>query len=210
MLAVGDSSPGIASAMRPPRCAIARSTSCATTTAITTVAMAVMALRLSVQNEAATMGREAIARPRLRALGEALGEARAAALRDAVLALVASRMLVWVVAVVAAAVAPPADGASALAFDRPDLTHPFGPALDALFAPLARWDSVWYLDVARSGYGGDDGVDVSIAEIDKDGVRLVAGTWARTADERGPIAAGLRASCLERLTSAGLSSAPAE
>jgi small-conductance mechanosensitive channel len=56
---------------------------------------------------------------------------------------------------------------------------------------------------------GDD-VDVSIAEIDKDAVRLVAGTWARKASERGPIAAGLRASCLERLRSAGLSSGVAE
>jgi small-conductance mechanosensitive channel len=56
----------------------------------------------------------------------------------------------------------------------------------------------------------DDDVDVSIAEIDKDGVRLVAGTWARSAAERGPLAAGLRASCLERLSSAGLSSAPPE
>lgn len=56
---------------------------------------------------------------------------------------------------------------------------------------------------------GED-VDVSIAEIDKDAVRLVAGTWARRASERGPIAAGLRASCLERLRSAGLSSAAAE
>jgi small-conductance mechanosensitive channel len=53
--------------------------------------------------------------------------------------------------------------------------------------------------------GGDD-VDVSVAEIDKDAIRLVAVTWARTAAERGPLAAGLRVSCLERLHSAGLSS----
>jgi small-conductance mechanosensitive channel len=66
-------------------------------------------------------------------------------------------------------------------------------------------DALRALSVLR----GDD-VDVSIAEIDKDGVRLVAGTWARKASERGPIAAGLRASCLERLRSAGLSSAVAE
>jgi len=66
-------------------------------------------------------------------------------------------------------------------------------------------DAIQALSVLR----GDD-VDVSIAEIDKDAVRLVAGTWARKASERGPIAAGLRASCLERLRSAGLSSAPAE
>jgi small-conductance mechanosensitive channel len=67
-------------------------------------------------------------------------------------------------------------------------------------------DAIEALGVLR----GDDDVDVSIAEIDKDGVRLVAGTWARNASERGPLAAGLRASCLERLSSAGLSSAPVE
>jgi small-conductance mechanosensitive channel len=53
--------------------------------------------------------------------------------------------------------------------------------------------------------GGDD-LDVSVAEIDKDAIRLVAVTWARTATERGQLAAGLRVSCLERLHSAGLSS----
>ena len=66
-------------------------------------------------------------------------------------------------------------------------------------------DALHALSVLR----GDE-VDVSIAEIDKDAVRLVAGTWARKASERGAIAAGLRASCLERLRSAGLSSAVAE
>ena len=39
-------------------------------------------------------------------------------------------------------------------FDAPALTHPFGAAGDALFAPLARWDSVWYLTIADSGYDG--------------------------------------------------------
>jgi small-conductance mechanosensitive channel len=53
--------------------------------------------------------------------------------------------------------------------------------------------------------GGDD-LDVSVAEIDKDAVRLAAVTWARTPAERGPLAAGLRVTCLERLRSAGLSS----
>src|SRR3954452_2307044 len=66
-------------------------------------------------------------------------------------------------------------------------------------------DAIKALSVLR-----DDEVDVSIAEIDKDGVRLVAGAWARSAEARGPLAAGLRASCLERLSSAGLSSVPAE
>src|SRR3954469_6289417 len=63
---------------------------------------------------------------------------------------------------------------------------------------------------ALAALRSDDDVEVSVAEIDKDGVRLVAGTWARDASERGAIAAGLRASCLERLHSAGLSSAVAE
>jgi small-conductance mechanosensitive channel len=67
-------------------------------------------------------------------------------------------------------------------------------------------DAIRAVSVLRS----DSDVDVTIAEIDKEGVRLVAGTWARNAAERGPIAAGLRASCLERLQSAGLSSVPAE
>jgi small-conductance mechanosensitive channel len=53
---------------------------------------------------------------------------------------------------------------------------------------------------------GEEDVDVSIAEIDKDAVRLVAGTWARSPSERGALAAGLRASCLERLHREGLSS----
>ena len=67
-------------------------------------------------------------------------------------------------------------------------------------------DAIRALSVLRA----DSDVDVSVAEIDKDAVRLVAGTWARNAAERGPIAAGLRASCLERLSSAGLSSPAAE
>jgi small-conductance mechanosensitive channel len=63
---------------------------------------------------------------------------------------------------------------------------------------------------AMAALRSDGDVDVSIAEIDKDAVRLLAGTWARDSSERGAIAAGLRASCLERLRSAGLSSVGAE
>jgi small-conductance mechanosensitive channel len=51
--------------------------------------------------------------------------------------------------------------------------------------------------------GGED-LDVSVAEIDKDAIRLVAVTWARTAAEQNALAAGLRVSCLERLHGAGL------
>jgi small-conductance mechanosensitive channel len=53
---------------------------------------------------------------------------------------------------------------------------------------------------------GDEDVEVTIAEIEKDGVRIVAATWAGSVAERGQLAAGLRVSCLERLRSAGLSS----
>jgi hypothetical protein len=39
-------------------------------------------------------------------------------------------------------------------FDAPALTHPFGGFGDTLLAPLARWDSVWYLTIADTGYEG--------------------------------------------------------
>jgi hypothetical protein len=77
-----------------------------------------------------------------------------AALRDVAVALVVSRLLVWVVAVVAAAVGQPDGGTAAQSFDVPGLTHPFVDPLDALFAPLARWDAVWYLGIAHGGYDG--------------------------------------------------------
>jgi small-conductance mechanosensitive channel len=53
----------------------------------------------------------------------------------------------------------------------------------------------------------DDDIDVQIAEIDKEGVRLEVGTWARTYQERGAVAAGLRAQCLEKIRDERLSSA---
>jgi small-conductance mechanosensitive channel len=56
--------------------------------------------------------------------------------------------------------------------------------------------------------GGEE-IDVQVAEIDKEGVRLEVGTWARTYQERGAVAAGLRAQCLETLRREGLSSKPA-
>jgi len=36
------------------------------------------------------------------------------------------------------------------------VTRPFGPVGNALVAPLARWDSVWYLAIANDGYPADD------------------------------------------------------
>jgi hypothetical protein len=65
-----------------------------------------------------------------------------------------TRAAVLLVAVFAALSFGPASGGlardNADKFDEPALTHPIA---DPLLAPLARWDSVWYLRVADSGYG---------------------------------------------------------
>jgi small-conductance mechanosensitive channel len=67
-------------------------------------------------------------------------------------------------------------------------------------------DAIHALSVLRE----EQDVDVEIAEVDKDGVRLVAGTWAQSFEERGPMEAGLRAACLQRLQREGLSSKGAQ
>jgi hypothetical protein len=65
-----------------------------------------------------------------------------------------SRGAIACVAVFAAIALGPGQGGvahqHAVQFDEPALTHPLGGAL----SPLARWDAVWYLRVAQSGYGG--------------------------------------------------------
>jgi hypothetical protein len=61
------------------------------------------------------------------------------------------------VAVFAALSFGPAQGGlaarNAASFDEPALTHPLGGAGDVALSPLARWDAVWYLRIADSGYG---------------------------------------------------------
>ena len=52
----------------------------------------------------------------------------------------------------------------------------------------------------------EEGADVEVADIEKDGVRVAVGMWATRASDRRALAAGLRASCLERLKAEGLSS----
>ncbi|MEA2127955.1 MAG: hypothetical protein QOJ85_846 [Solirubrobacteraceae bacterium] len=83
--------------------------------------------------------------------GRGLEGAGAAALADAWRALWASRLLVWAAAVVAVL----AFGLSGRMhdFDPAGVTTPFGAVGDVLAAPLGRWDSVWYLAIAGSGYG---------------------------------------------------------
>jgi small-conductance mechanosensitive channel len=55
--------------------------------------------------------------------------------------------------------------------------------------------------------GGDE-IDVQVADVEADGIRLEVGTWARTYAERGAVSAGLRAQSLETLRREGLSSVP--
>jgi hypothetical protein len=74
-------------------------------------------------------------------------------LRSAGLALLGSRALVFLVAVLAVAIFG-VDAGNERSFDVPALTHPFGGVLDSLTSPLARWDTTWYLGIAPSGYEG--------------------------------------------------------
>ena len=55
----------------------------------------------------------------------------------------------------------------------------------------------------------DDGVTAFVAEVDKEGVRLSATTWAADADKRGSVAAELRRRWLRELREHGLSSVEA-
>jgi hypothetical protein len=68
-----------------------------------------------------------------------------------------TRAAVLVVAIFAALSFGPAAGGlaerNAEKFDDPALTAPLA---EPLLSPLARWDAVWYLRIADSGYGGSD------------------------------------------------------
>jgi small-conductance mechanosensitive channel len=53
---------------------------------------------------------------------------------------------------------------------------------------------------------GQENADVTVAEVDKEGIRIDVSTWVATAAERGPTAARVRAESLERLHAEQLSS----
>ena len=53
---------------------------------------------------------------------------------------------------------------------------------------------------------GEEDVEVTVAEVDKEGIRIDLSTWVATAAERGPTGARLRAESLDRLHSERLSS----
>jgi hypothetical protein len=70
-----------------------------------------------------------------------------------------TRLGVLLVAVFAALSLGDGDGLGArneTRFDAPELTHPVGGVGELLLSPLARWDAVWYLEIAGSGYAGEE------------------------------------------------------
>jgi hypothetical protein len=87
---------------------------------------------------------------RLRAEG-----VRRDALHDVWRALWVSRLLAWVAG--AGTVATLGFGPLRHAFDPPGLMSGFGRLGDVLAAPVARWDSAWYLAIAHYGYRPDLG-----------------------------------------------------
>jgi hypothetical protein len=70
-------------------------------------------------------------------------------------ALVVSRLLVWA-AGLGALLIWGVNARHSTDFDPAGLTRPFGAYGDTLVAPAARWDTVWFLNIADSGYAGGD------------------------------------------------------
>jgi hypothetical protein len=68
-------------------------------------------------------------------------------------ALWVSRLLVWAAGLGAVAIWGIHAGHRA-AFDPTGATRPFGAVGDLLVGPAARWDGVWFLDIAHDGYAG--------------------------------------------------------
>jgi hypothetical protein len=66
-----------------------------------------------------------------------------------------SRTVVWAAGLAAIAIWG-VHAAHRVAFDPVGLTRPFGAFGDTLVAPAARWDSVWFLQIADDGYDGGD------------------------------------------------------
>jgi hypothetical protein len=81
-----------------------------------------------------------------------LSDDRRAALRDVLGAYFSSRALVWVAGILAVLAVGFFPGGSG-ALDPHHLTAPFHQRLlNILISPATRWDSAWYLSIARTGY----------------------------------------------------------
>jgi hypothetical protein len=78
---------------------------------------------------------------------------RSRAARDSLIALVASRLLIWAVGVPAYLLIGLGPDVK---FDHSLLTQSQGPVGNALIAPAVRWDSNWYVDTAVAGYLRED------------------------------------------------------
>jgi hypothetical protein len=120
-----------------------------------------------------TMGRDGIRAPaRPAASPRPSGALRSAAVRAdlaaAWRAVWISRAIVWAAGLAAIAIWGLSKRRSL--FDPAGVTEPFGAVADLLVAPGARWDAVWYLDIARAGYG--DGPQTAFFPLYPLGVRL--------------------------------------
>jgi hypothetical protein len=87
---------------------------------------------------------------RLRAVAAGGSPDGTRAWREAWRALWSSRLAVWAAGVFGVLFLGRAPGTQG--FDPAGLTTPFSPLGNLLAAPAARWDSVWYLGIARDGY----------------------------------------------------------
>ncbi len=82
-----------------------------------------------------------------------VGGSWAVAWREAAFAFLISRALILVSGVSASAWL--GHSGRAPGFDPAGLTHPFATWGNELVAPMARWDTVWFLGIADDGYGTD-------------------------------------------------------
>lgn len=83
-----------------------------------------------------------------------LNAERGAAIADAARALVLTRLVVLAAGLAALALVGERPGVGP-GFDPERVTVPFGALGDALVAPAARWDAVWFVTIAERGYGLD-------------------------------------------------------
>jgi hypothetical protein len=107
----------------------------------------------------------------------------AEAWRDVWPAFVVSRLLVFAAAAIASSQyessAAAARRATALPYLHPFSDWPLGGLLDAILAPLARFDSIWYLAIAQDGYlpqtlPGNIGVKAAFFPLYPELVRIVS------------------------------------
>jgi hypothetical protein len=96
-----------------------------------------------------------LSRARLSALS--LSADRAAALRYAAVALVGTRLVLWLVALFAQATTQPSRNPGADMWDDPSLTASLPEPWSAIFGVWARWDAVWFLRIAEDGYRSQEG-----------------------------------------------------